>query len=173
VKKAYGVQSRGAMPGPIALHFNETHAELDRALRESLPRGKKVHAPAFDRFRRLLLRHIAQEERVLMPALIKKLGQPPLFRDALRKDHAGFAALCMALPERESVENLRELFKHHVAHEEGPGGLYEWCDEALREEAVAVLAQVDALPPLKVAPFNRGKWGRELLAEVMRAAGLG
>lgn len=160
------------MPGPLSSHFVGTHALLDQALRDCLCRPGQVDVPAFDRFRRLLLRHIAQEERVLMPALTKKLGGPPLFRNALRKDHAGFAALCVPLPEREWVENLGELFAHHAALEEGPGGLYERCDEVLRDEAARVIAAADALPPIELAPFNGGPWVRELLAEVLRATGI-
>ncbi|MDP1825248.1 MAG: hemerythrin domain-containing protein [Archangium sp.] len=160
------------MPGPISSHFVAVHAQLDQALRECLKPPGKVDTAAFDQFRRLLLRHIAQEERVLMPALVKKLGSPPLFRNALRKDHAGFATLCVPLPEREWVENLGELFAHHAALEEGPGGLYPLCDEVLRDEAAAVIAAADALPPIKLAPFNGGPWVRDLLAEVLRATGI-
>lgn len=160
------------MPGPISAHFLETHVRLDEALRRCLRQPGTVDVEAFDVFRRLLLRHIAQEERVIMPALVKKLGAPPLFRNALRKDHAGFAALCMPLPEREWVENLSELFAHHAAIEEGPGGLYPLCDEVLVAEAPAVIAAAEALPPLVLAPFNAGPWVRELLAEVLRATGI-
>lgn len=160
------------MRGAISSHFVETHVQLDQAMRDCLRRPGKVDAEAFDSFRRLLLRHIAQEERVLMPALVKKLGSPPLFRAALRKDHAGFAALCVPLPELEWVENLNESFHHHAAIEEGPGGLYPLCDEVLAADAASIIAAAEALPPIELAPFNGGPWVRALLAEVLRATGI-
>lgn len=160
------------MPGLISAHFARTHLELEAALRACLRQPGKVDVARFDVFRHLLLRHIAQEEKVLFPALIAKLGRPPLFRNALRKDHAGLAALCVPLPDREWVDNLGELFEHHCAIEEGPGGFYELCDEALTEEAGAVLAAADALAPLKLAPFNAGPWVRTLLVDVLKITGI-
>ncbi len=160
------------MPGPISSHFVETHAELDRALRDCMRSPGQVDLPAFDRFRRALLHHIAQEERVLMPALAKKLGSPPPFRNALRKDHAGFAALCVPLPEREWVENLGELFAHHAAVEEGPGGLYERCDAVLGPDSARVIARADALSPITLPPLSSGPLVRPLLAELLRATGI-
>ncbi len=68
---------------------------------------------AFDLFRHHLLWHVSVEERVVMPALIRALGRPPDDRPGLRKDHAGIAALCVPRPEREWVENLRDLLDEH------------------------------------------------------------
>jgi hypothetical protein len=95
---------------------------------------------AFDLFRHHLLWNVSVEERVVMPALIRALGRPPDDRPGLRKDHAGIAALCVPRPEREWVENLRDLLDEHYRVEEknksnkaengkgiegalGPGGL--------------------------------------------------
>jgi hypothetical protein len=160
------------MSAAISAHFAATHQQLDVALRACLGEPGQVDVKAFDDFRHRLLRHIAQEEKVLFPALIKKLGNPPLFRNALRKDHAGLAALCVPLPEREWVENLSELFEHHSAIEEAAGGFYALCDEVLGADAAEVIAAAEALPPLVLAPFNRGPWVRALLGEVLRATGI-
>jgi hypothetical protein len=120
-------------------------------------------------FRRQLLHRIAAEERILFPSLIRKLGHPPLFREAIRKDHAGLAALCVTLPDREWIESLGSQLEQHVGVEDG---LYELSDEALQQEARGVVAQLRALPPLKVAPFHAGRWGRELMTDVLAATGL-
>ena len=160
------------MSGLISTHFAATHQQLDAALRACLREPDAVDVKGFDDFRHLLLRHIAQEEKVLFPALIAKLGHPPLFRNALRKDHAGLAALCVPQPEREWVENLGELFAHHSAIEEAAGGFYELCDAVLGAEAKKVIATCEALPALRLAPFNRGPWVRALLGEVLRATGI-
>lgn len=159
------------MTGPISSYFLETRAQLHRALENSL-RGDQVDVGAFDLFRRALLRHIAEEERVLIPSLTRALGGPPLYREALRHDHAGLATLCAPLPERESVENLRALFVQHAAVEEGEGGLYEQADQALAGQASTVLAAARALPQVKLTPFTCGRWARALLGEAVRASGV-
>ncbi len=159
------------MTGVIAAHFIGTREQLQKALGATLRAGK-VDVGAFDLFRRRLLQQIAEEERVILPALTQCLGGPPLYRAALRHDHAGLATLCAPLPERESVENLRELFAQHSAVEEAAGGLYEMADQLLGARAATVLAGARALPQVKLTPFNGGPWVRELLSEVLRAAGL-
>jgi len=159
------------MTGPIAAHFIENRQQLQKTLTSSL-RPARVDVGAFDLFRRQLLQHIAEEERVLLPALTQGLGWPPLNREALRNDHASLATLCATRPERESVENLRDLFLQHAAVEEAAGGLYEMADQVLGPQGGAVLARARALPQIKLTPFDGSRWARELLGEVLRAAGL-
>lgn len=136
---------------------------------EKCLRSPVVDVAQFDVFRRLLLHRIAAEERILFPALLQKLGHPPLARDALRKDHAGLAALCVPLPDREWIEHLGSQLESHVGVEEG---LYEWSDEVLRGEAGPLIAALQALPPLKLTPFHAGRWGRQLLTDALSATGL-
>ncbi len=159
------------MTGIIRAHFINNREQLQKALGNSL-RGDKVDVGAFDLFRRLLLAHIAEEERVLLPALSRALGCPPLNREALRHDHVGLATLCAPVPERESVKNLQALFLEHAAVEEAAGGLYELADRVLGAQAGSVLARARALPQIKLTPFHGGPWVRELLAEVLRASGV-
>ena len=159
------------MTGLISSHFIKNREQLQRTLGTTL-RGATVDVGAFDLFRRGLLRHIAEEERVLFPALTRALGAPPLNREALRHHHAGLATWCAPQPERESIENLQALFIEHAALEEAPGGLYEVADQVLGAQAASVLAQARALPPIKLTPFNCGPWVRQLLTEVLRASGV-
>ena len=159
------------MTGLIASHFIENREQLQRTLGTTL-RGATVDVGAFDLFRRGLLRHIAEEERVLFPALTRALGAPLVNRAALRHDHAGLAVWCAPVPERESIENLQALFLEHAAVEEAPGGLYQLADLVLGGQASSVLAQARALPPIRLTPFNCGPWARQLLAEALRASGV-
>ena len=157
------------MPGPIAAHFAEGERLLETTFEKCL-RSRSIDVARFDVFRRLLLHRIAAEERILFPALISKLGHPPLFREAIRKDHAGLAALCVPLPDRVWSEMLGSQLEQHAGVEDG---LYEMSDEVLHQEAHGVVALLRALPPLKVAPFHAGRWGRELMTDVLTATGLG
>lgn len=157
------------MSSPITAHFAEAERVLGAALGKVL-RPPVIDVAQFDLFRRLLLHRIAAEERVLFPALIRKLGQPPLFREAIRKDHVGLAALCVPLPDREWVEGLGSQLEGHSGVEEG---LYQLSDQVLHGEAASVIAALQALPPVKVAPFHAGPWGRQLVADVLAATGLG
>lgn len=160
------------MSGPISRYFIAQHEAVRALLDRCLVGEASVDAVRFDEFRHRLLKLISVEERVLFPALVRRLGHPPVFRNALRKDHAGIAALCVPVPEREWVENLRDLLDHHARVEAAPGGFYEACDQALTDEMESLLAAMEALPPLTLAPFNAGPRVRELIARVLSATGI-
>ena len=128
---------------------------------------------AFDLFRHHLLWHVSVEERVVMPSLIRALGRPPDDRPGLRKDHAGIAALCVPRPEREWVENLRDLLDEHYRVEEAPGGFLSRCDEVLVSTLNdRVVADIEAHPTLTLAPFRKGPSVRAQVAEVLRLTGI-
>lgn len=128
---------------------------------------------AFDLFRHHLLWHVSVEERVVMPSLIRALGRPPDDRPGLRKDHAGIAALCVPRPEREWVENLRDLLDEHYRVEEAPGGFLSRCDEVLVSTLNdRVVADIEEHPTLTLAPFRKGPSVRAQVAEVLRLTGI-
>ena len=132
-----------------------------------------VDVAAFDLFRHHLLWHVSVEERVVMPSLIRALGRPPDDRPGLRKDHAGIAALCVPRPEREWVENLRDLLDEHYRVEEAPGGFLSRCDEVLVSTLNdRVVADIEEHPTLTLAPFRKGPSVRAQVAEVLRLTGI-
>jgi hypothetical protein len=159
------------MPRGLTHFLERDHAALSSALRKSRAPGGGVDLRAFDGFRHQLLRHIAIEERVLMPALVAALGQPPLFRNGLRKDHAGIAALCIPTPCLEWLQDLGELLEYHHHVEEGAGGFYDLLDAHLTDEAT-VRAAIAALPPLRLPPFESGRRVRVLLRQVLAQTGV-
>jgi hypothetical protein len=122
------------------------HAELDRLLA----------AGEFDAFRKMLLRHIGLEERILLPAAREARGGEPLPVAArLRGDHAEIAALLATAPTEQSMQKLREVLARHNPLEEGPDGLYETCDRLLgRERADALVERMRAMPEVRVAPYR-------------------
>ena len=130
-----------------------------------------IDLAAFDRFRHRLLWHISIEERLVMPALIRVMGRPPEGRNGLKKDHAGIAALCVPLPEREWVENLRDLLDEHYRVEEA--SLLPRCDELLSGALEArVVTEMEAHPPLVLSPFRRGPKVRAQVSELLRLVGV-
>ncbi|MEW6434776.1 MAG: hemerythrin domain-containing protein [Myxococcota bacterium] len=159
------------MPSRVTRLLAAEHADSQAKLRACVGPDDAVDLRRFDDFRHALLRHIAIEEKVLMPALTKALGRPPLFQNGLRKDHAGVAALCVPTPTREWVEDLRELLEHHQRVEEAPGGFYALVDHHLGGDPL-LLDAVATFPALTLPEFVRGPKVRDLLHEVLALTGI-
>jgi hypothetical protein len=143
------------MPSPLTSWFAADHARLDALLRRSVADPVAFDREAFADFRRGLLRHIALEEKILLPAVRKaRGGDPHPTARRLRVDHGAIAALLVPTPDAAIVAELRSILEPHNAVEEAPGGLYQGCDELLSEEAPALLERIRAYPPVKVAPHR-------------------
>jgi len=147
------------------------HAETLARLAACSLRDGTVDLKRFDDFRHALLRHIAIEEKVLMPALTKAMGKLPLFQNGLRKDHAGVAALCVPRPSREWLDDLKELLEHHHRVEEAPGGFYALLDQHCGGDPHLHLA-VSSFPKLDLPDFVRGPRVRQLLEGVLTLTGI-
>lgn len=159
------------MPSRVTRLLAAEHADSQAKLRACVGPDGAVDLKRFDEFRHALLRHIAIEEKVLMPALTKALGKPPLFQNGLRKDHAGVAALCVPTPTREWLDDLRELLEHHQRVEEAHGGFYALVDHHLGGDPL-LLDAVTTFPALTLPDFVRGPKVRELLQEVLLVTGI-
>jgi hypothetical protein len=97
----------------------EDHARLDRLLAAATA-GPNIDTEAFARFRHDLLRHIAMEEKVLLPdARLRRGGAPLDVAPQLRADHGSIAKLLVRAPTAASVDTLRQVLARHNALEEG------------------------------------------------------
>jgi hypothetical protein len=143
--------------GPIERFMVEDHVRLDRLLEAAEAIEGAIDADAYARFRHDLLRHIAMEEKVLLPYARAKRGgeQLPVAR-SLRADHGQIAKLLVHSPTSTVIRSLCELLGRHNPLEEGPGGLYAVCDALAGEEASAVVAQLRAQPQVPVAQYYDG-----------------
>jgi hypothetical protein len=140
------------MPGPLTSWFAADHARLDGLLERSVADPAAFDPEPFEAFRGGLLRHIALEEKILLPAVRQARGGEPLrLERRLRVDHGAIASLLVPTPDAGIVAELRSILGPHNAAEEEPGGLYQGCDELLAREAAAILERVRAYPPVKVA----------------------
>jgi hypothetical protein len=134
----------------------EDHVRIDRFLLAAT-QGEDIDTDAYGRFRHDLLRHIAMEEKVLLPYARERRGGAPLpIAARLRADHGEIAKLLVRSPTAVTIEALRVLLGRHNALEEGPQGLYAACDALAGAEAEIVVGRLRAQPKLPLAKYYDG-----------------
>jgi hypothetical protein len=145
------------MPGPIETFLTTDHARIDALLAEAEREDGAIEPGAYAEFRQGLLRHIAMEEKVLLPyARSKRGGQPLPVAPTLRKDHGEIAALLVPTPTPVIVAELRRVLVRHNPLEEGADGVYAACDALAGEEAEQVVERLTAQPQVPMAPHYDG-----------------
>lgn len=145
------------MTGPIAAFLAEDHDRLDGLLQRALARPGEVDLGSFGAFRAGLLRHIAMEEKILLPAARAARGGEPLpVARRLRVDHGAITSLLVPTPTSEIATELRSILGPHNLVEEEPGGLYQVCDALLASGAGELVDRMRAYPPVKVNRYQDG-----------------
>ncbi len=140
---------------PITDFLLKDHRRLEGLLQSAVAQVGSVDQGAYDQFRAGLLRHIGMEEKILLPAAQRLLGGEPLpIASKLRLDHGAIASLLMPPPTAVIIATIRAVLKVHNTIEEGPGGLYETCDELAGSESAQFLAKLQAAPELAVLPCS-------------------
>jgi hypothetical protein len=143
--------------GPIERFMVGDHAELDRFLAASERDDGTIDQPTYTQFRHDLLRHIAMEEKVLLPyARARRGGEALPLAFQLRRDHTEIAKLLARPPSIERLATLREILGRHNALEEGPDGLYAACDELAGRDASSIVERLRAQPHVPLAPYYDG-----------------
>jgi len=146
-----------AATGLIARHLTDDHARLDALLARACASEHALDREAFDAFRAGLLRHIALEEKILLPAVRRARGGDPLPGiGQLRIEHGAIASLLVPTPTPELVIEIRSILVPHDAREEGPGGVYDECDALLGSDAEVLVERMRVYPPVRVAPYSDG-----------------
>jgi Hemerythrin HHE cation binding domain len=160
------------MHGPLYRFFAEDHTRLDRLLRRAMADAGAIDRAAYADFRAGLLKHIGMEEKLLLPTAQRWPGGEPLAMAAkLRLDHGALAALLVPTPTPAIIVALRTILRAHNALEEGPGGLYEGCEQLAGAEAEALLAQLQAAPEVLVAPHADGPQVMDVVRRALARAG--
>jgi len=142
--------------GPIESFMTEDHVELDRLLRTAERADGTIDDEVYTRFRGGLLRHIAMEEKVLLPFVRAKLGAPFAVATQLRIDHSAIAKLLVRSPSRVVIAALEEVLATHNEIEEGPRGLYATCDALAGDDGLAVVDRLRAQPAVPLAKYYDG-----------------
>lgn len=145
------------MIGAIEVFMTADHARLDHLLRRAERDDGTIDGEAYALFRAELLRHIAMEEKVLLPfARTKRAGEPLAVAKALREDHGRIAKLLVPTPDRAVCDALRLLLAEHNPLEEGRDGLYATCDALAGDDAAAIVIRLHAQPAVPVARHYDG-----------------
>lgn len=146
-----------AAPGPIHRMMAADRARLDKLLQRAAADPERIDAAPYDAFRRGLLKHIAMEEKILLPAAQRLNNNEPLpIAARLRLDHGAIAALLVPSPTPQIISALKTILAAHNALEEGSEGMYETCDSLAGGQAEELVAQLRSAPEVPVAPHNDG-----------------
>lgn len=144
------------MLGPVYEFLARDHARLDALLLRSIVHPAVLDRASFAEFRAGLLRHIAMEEKVLLPDARRRHGEPLPIAKQLREDHSLLASLMVPTPTHELVVVIREVLEAHNPLEEGPDGVYATCERLAGADADALLARLLATPAVPVAKHVDG-----------------
>jgi len=135
------------MPGAVHDFLSRDHERLDALLARA-----DVDPAAYAEFRAGLMRHIAMEEKVLLPEAKRLRGGEPLpIAKQLKADHAALASLLVPPPTPALVATIRSLLGEHNPLEEGDAGMYAACEALIGSEADRVLEAMRAVPPVRAS----------------------
>jgi hypothetical protein len=142
--------------GPVYEFLARDHARLDALLLRAVAHPEVLDGAAYAEFRAGLLRHIAMEEKVLLPDARRRRGEPLPIAKQLREDHALLASLMVPTPTHELVAVIREVLEQHNPLEEGPDGVYAVCEQLAGPDAQQLLHLLRATPEVPVAQHVDG-----------------
>jgi hypothetical protein len=146
------------------------HVRLDDLLTRADAAPSSLDAQAYEAFRGGLLRHIAMEEKVLLPEARRLWGGEPLeVAKQLRADHAALAALLVPTPNHEIIASLRNVLAEHNPLEEGPRGVYQLCEDLAGPQAEGLIARILATPEVPVARHFDGPRAMQNVERLLRA----
>jgi hypothetical protein len=148
----------------------DDHARLDALLRRADANPSVIDRAAYAEFRAGLLRHIAMEEKVLLPeAKRRRDGASLPIAKQLRADHAALAALMVPTPTHGLITAIRGVLEVHNQLEEGPAGVYETCEALAGADAEMLLERLRAVPEVPVAPHFDGPRLHAHIASLLKA----
>ena len=131
------------------------HERLDRLLQRATKTPGAFDTLAYDDFRKGLLRHIAVEERILLPELARLQGVAQIeAARRLRLDHGALVALLVPPPTDRIIAAIRSILVAHNALEEGPDGVYHRLDQLAGSEHSDIIDRMKKTPDVPVLPFN-------------------
>jgi hemerythrin HHE cation binding domain-containing protein len=141
------------MAGKIHRYLADDHRRLDSLLDRVVSDSETIDAAAYGQFRTGLLKHIAMEEKILLPAAQKRRGGESLPVAAkLRLDHGALTALLVPSPTASVVAAIRAILKLHNPLEEDPGGMYDQCEQLAGADLEPILQQLRNAPSVRVVP---------------------
>src|ERR1044071_109398 len=108
----------------LTAYLSGDHRRLEDALSRAAAHDGAIDPEAYLEFRAGLLRHIAMEEKILLPAAqAARGGQALPLAAKLRLDHGALAALLVLTPTDLIIAAIRSILAAHNPLEEGPNGV--------------------------------------------------
>ncbi len=140
------------MFGKLHKYFTADHRPLDKLLQRATANPDTIDETLYGQFRPGFLKHIAMEEKILLPAAQRYRGGRPLIIAAkIRLDHGAIAAV--PLPSRTIVAALRTILERHDLLEEMPGGSYEECEQLSGDELESLMDTIRKAPDVPPNPY--------------------
>ena len=159
------------MSGKIHHYLAGDHQRLDALLERTISEPQNIDAAAYAQFRAGLLKHIAMEEKVLLPAAQKARGDPLPIAPRLRLDHGALVALLVPSPTAPIVAAIRAILKAYNPIEEDPGGVYDQCETLAGAEADQILRQLQNHPEVRLLPHVDNPFVMETARRAVARAG--
>jgi hypothetical protein len=139
--------------GKIHRYLAGDHERLDALLERAMSDPAHIDSAAYGQFRSGLLRHVAMEEKVLLPAAQKLRGGEALpIAPKLRLDHGALTVLLVPSPTASIVAAIRAILAAHNPIEEDPDGVYDQCEVLAGAEADQILHELQNYREVKVLP---------------------
>jgi len=143
------------MPGVLYQYLAGDHARLDGLLQCAVAAPGVIDPEFYAEFRKGLLRHIALEEKIVLPAIARSQGgRQPAIAERLRLDHGALVALLVPPPSPSIVLTIRSILQVHNALEEQEGGLYQLFEQLAGADTERLVGQLKSAPDVPVLPHN-------------------
>lgn len=143
------------MPGVLYQYLSDDHDRLDGLLQRAVAKPGVINMEPYAEFRKGLLRHIAIEEKIVLPAIAQlQGGKQAAIAERLRLDHGAIVALLVPPPTASIVLTIRSILQVHNALEEQQGGLYQLFEQLAGPDTERLFGQLKAAPDVPVLPHN-------------------
>jgi hypothetical protein len=143
------------MPGELYRYLADDHERLDALLQRATVKPGAIDMESYAEFRKRLLRHIAMEEKIVLPAIAElQGGRSAPVAERIRLDHGALVALLAPPPTQSVVLTIRSILRIHNSLEEQEGGLYQLFEQLARTEAEKLLLQLKGASDVAVLPHN-------------------
>jgi hypothetical protein len=143
------------MPGVLYQYLAGDHDRLDGLLQRAVAAPGVVDPAVYAKFRRGLLRHIALEEKIVLPSITRlQGGRQAAMAERLRLDHGALVALMVPPPSPSIVHTIRVILQIHNALEEQEGGLYLRLEQLAGADNERLAEQLKSAPDVSVLPHN-------------------
>lgn len=145
------------MPGVLYQYLADDHDRLDGLLQHATAKPGTFDREPYAGFRKGLLRHIAMEEKVVLPMIARlQDGRPASTAERIHLDHGAIAALLVPPPSASIIATIRSILRVHNALEEQEGGLYELFEKLVGPGADVLIGKLKFTPEVPVLPHNEG-----------------